>query len=499
MNGLIRASLTNPYAVTVFCLTILLIGSLCLFMIPVDILPVFKSPAVQVLTFYGGMPAQGIEKDITSRLERWVGQCNGMARQESRSIVGASIVRNYFQGDIDPNGALTQANSLALAAVPGMPPGTLPPVVLPFDPTSTVPIGLVALNSETASEATLYDVGRYEVRNMIMSQPGAVAPVVYGGKVRAIMLYVNRDKMQARGLSPLDIMKAMDNYNVFLPTGDAKFGKTDFAIDSNSMYEFVERMGDIPLRTEHGNAAFMKDVATPEDSAYIQTNIVRVNGRKQVYIPVFRQLGASTLKVIDTMKASLDSMKARLSQPGIDLKLVMDQSVYVRQSIASLVQEGVLGSVLCSLVILLFLGQIRMTAIAIMTLPLAVMAAVVAPAGDGQHDQRDDPGWVVAGDRTDGQQRDHLSGEHPPPPGPGRDSRGGGVQGGERGGVARAGRDSLHVPRAGAAGADARDGRVPVPADGAGRGVRDDRGVRPVADVRAVAECPMAQAARRQP
>ncbi len=383
MNGLIRASLGNPYAVTVFCLTLLLIGTLSLFMIPIDILPVFRSPAVQVLTFYGGMPAQGIEKDITSRLERWVGQTNGLARQESRSIVGASIIRNYFQGDVDPNGALTQANSLALAAIPGMPPGTLPPVVLPFDPTSTTPIGLVALNSESESEASLYDVGRYEVRNMIMSQPGAVAPVVYGGKVRAIMLYMNRDKMQARGLSPLDVMQAMDNYNVFLPTGDAKFGSTDYAIDSNSMYDLVDRMGDIPLRPEHGNAAFMKDVAVPKDDAFIQTNIVRVDGRKQVYIPVFRQLGASTLKVVDTIKASLEDMKAKLSKPGIDLKLVMDQSVYVRQSIASLVQEGLLGAILCSLVILLFLGQIKMTAIAIMTLPLSVLSAVVCLLATG--------------------------------------------------------------------------------------------------------------------
>ncbi len=383
MNGLIRASLGNPYAVTVFCLTILLIGTLCLFMIPVDILPVFKSPAVQVLTFYGGMPAEGMEKDITSRMERWVGQANGLARQESRSIVGASIVRDYFQGDVDPNGALTQVNSLALASVPNLPPGTLPPVVLPFDPTSSTPIGLVALNSETENESTLYDVGRYEVRNMIMAQPGAVAPVVYGGKVRAVMLYMDRNKMQARGLSPLNVMKAMDNFNVFLPAGDAKFGGTDYAIDSNSMYDLVERMGDIPLRTEHGNAAFMRDVATPKDDSFIQTNIVRVDGRKQVYIPVFRQLGASTLKVVDTIKSSLGDMKARLSKPGIDLKLVMDQSVYVRQSISSLVQEGALGAVLCSLVILLFLGQIRMTAIAIMTLPLAVMAALVCLLATG--------------------------------------------------------------------------------------------------------------------
>ena len=383
MNGLIRASLSNPWAVTVFCLTILLIGSLSLFLIPVDILPVFKSPAVQVLTFYGGMPAEGMEKDITSRMERWVGQTNGLARQESRSIVGASIVRNYFQPDVDPNGALTQANSLALASVPSLPPGTLPPVVLPFDPTSSTPIALIALNSETESEATLYDVGRYEVRNMIMAQPGAVAPVVYGGKVRAVMLYMNRDKMQARGLSPLDVMKAMDSYNVFLPAGDAKFGGTDYAIDSNSMYQLVERMGDIPLRTVHGNAAFMRDVATPKDDAFIQTNIVRVDGRKQVYIPVFRQLGASTLKVVGNLKRSLEDMKSKLSKPGIDLELVMDQSVYVRQSISSLVQEGVLGAVLCSLVILLFLGQIRMTAIAIMTLPLSVLSAVICLLATG--------------------------------------------------------------------------------------------------------------------
>ena len=376
MNGLIRASLKNPYAVTVFCLTILVIGTICLFMIPVDILPVFKSPAVQVLTFYGGMPAEGIEKDITNRMERWVGQANGMARQESRSIVGASIVRDYFQGDVDPNGALTQVNSLALASVPNLPPGTLPPVVLPFDPTSTTPIGLIALNSQTQNESTLYDVGRYEVRNMIMSNPGAVAPVVFGGKIRAVMLYMDRAKMQARGMSPLDVMRAMDNYNVFLPTGDAKFGDIDYAIDSNSMYDFVERMGDMPLRTVHGNAAFLKDVAVPKDDAFIQTNIVRVDGRKQVYIPIFRQLGASTLSVIQTIKDNLQGMKERLTRPGIDLKLVMDQSVYVKQSIASLVQEGALGAVLCSLVILLFLGQLKMTAIAIMTLPLSVLAAI---------------------------------------------------------------------------------------------------------------------------
>ncbi len=377
MNGLIRASLRNPHAVTVMVLTVFVIGLLVLTMIPIDILPTFKSPAVQVLTFYGGMPPEGMEKDITNRMERWIGQANGMKRQESRSILGASIVRNYFQDGVDPNGALTQVNSLALSVLPYLPPGTLPPVVLPFDPTSTVPVCLVALDSDSETESILYDVARYEVRNMIMSNPGASAPVVFGGKLRAVMLYLDRIKMQSRRLSPMDVMRAMDNYNVFMPAGDIKIGDKDFAVMSNSMYEFVDQMGEMPLRAEHGNAAYMKDVSTPKDAAFIQTNIVRVNGRKEVYIPVYRQMGASTLAVVGTLAKTLPDMQTRLTRSTIDLKLVMDQSVYVKASIAALVQEGALGSILCSLVILLFLGQWRMTMIAILTLPLSVLAAIV--------------------------------------------------------------------------------------------------------------------------
>ncbi len=198
MTGLIKLALRNPRAVTVTMLTVVTFGVLSLRMIPIDILPVFKSPAVQVLTFYNGMPADSIEKDITNRMERWTGQAAGTMRQESRSILGASIIRNYYSGDTDPNGALTQVNSLASAAIPNLPPGTLPPVILPFDPTSTVPACIIALDSGTQSESILYDVGRYEVRNMIMGVPGAVAPVVYGGKLRAVMAYVDRTKLQAR-------------------------------------------------------------------------------------------------------------------------------------------------------------------------------------------------------------------------------------------------------------------------------------------------------------
>ena len=154
--------------------------------------------------------------------------------------------------------------------------------------------------------------------------------------------------------------------------------------------------------TEHGNATFLRDVATPKDASFIQTNVVRVNGRRQVYIPVFRQLGSSTLDVVNDLQEALPDMQARLTSPDINLKVVMDQSVYVRHSIESLVQEGVLGAVLCSLVILLFLGEWRMTVIAVLTIPIAVLAALICLYYIGQHDQRDDAGRPVAGHRAAG-------------------------------------------------------------------------------------------------
>ena len=401
MKGLISASLGNPHAVIVGSLAILVLGGLMLGgqMVPIDILPVFKSPAVQVLTFYNGMPATGMEKDITNRMERWTGQGNGMKLQESRSILGASIVRNYFMDDVDPNGALTQVNSLALATLPNLPPGTLPPVVLPFDPTSTTPVAIIALHGQKQAgqdlESMLYDVGRYQIRNFIMQVKGASAPVVIGGKLRAVMLYLKQTEMQARGYSPADIMDAVSRFNIFFPSGDVKIGNLDYALSSNSMFELVERMEDIPLSTDKNNAKDLGDLAIPKDAAFIQTNVVRVGeyspktgeweSIKTVYIPVYRQVGASTLAVVSNLKKALPSMEARVQGvEGVHLSLVMDQSIYVKESIMALVWEASLGAILCSLVILLFLGEWRMTLIAIMTLPLSVLMAIICLYFTGQ-------------------------------------------------------------------------------------------------------------------
>jgi multidrug efflux pump subunit AcrB len=384
MNGLIRFALGNPRAITVMMLTIILAGGVALAIIPADILPVYKSPAVQVLTFYGGMSATNVEKDITARMERWTGQSAGTQRQESRSIIGASIIRNYYSGNIEESSALAQVNSLATAAIPNLPPGTLPPVILPFDPTGTTPVCMVALNSKKYGESVLYDLARYEVRNFIMALPGSNAPVVYGGKIRTILAYIDRDKMQARNLSPVEVMNALDRFNIFLPAGDAKFGSMDYALDSNSMYEEVKKMGDIPIKTDKSGTVFLRDIAKSEDAAMIQTTIVRVEGRKQVYIPVYRQQGSSTISVVDAIKENRQDMQDRLSKGDVELEVVMDQSVYVETAIESLTLEGILGAVLCSMVILIFLGQWKMTLIAVMTIPVAVMGAIACLYALGQ-------------------------------------------------------------------------------------------------------------------
>ena len=376
MHALIQASIRRPISVAVAVLMLIVLGGIAAVSIPVDILPVNRSAAVQVMTFYGGMPAESVAKSITSRIERQTGQAAGRRRQESRSIVGASIVRNYFRDGVDLNSALAQVNSLSTAAYKNMPPGTDPPVILPFDPTGTTPACVIALDSKTESEETLYEVGRYEVRNMIMGLPGANAPSIHGGKRRAILAYLDRHQLEARQMSPLDVMDAIDRYNLFLPTGDVRFGDVNYALDSSAMIDRVEDLGGIPLAVRDGQVTFLRDVAEPTDGSIVQTSLVRVNGRRQTYIPVFRQAGASTLAVVEGLRESIDTMAQRLSKPGISLRLVMDQSVYVRQAIHVLIEEGVLGAVMCSLVILVFLGSLRMTAIAVLTIPLSVLAAI---------------------------------------------------------------------------------------------------------------------------
>lgn len=374
---MVAGSLKNPYAVVVGALTVLLLGGVALTRIPTDILPLFKTPAVQILTLYPGMPVEVMEKDITSRLERWTGQANGVARQESRTMIGVSIVRNYFRPDIDPNTAMSQVSSLAISDMYYLPPGTLPPMVMPFDPTASVPLALLSVSSATFDETKLYDIAYFDLRNRLQGISGVIAPAVFGGRIRRVLAYIDRNKLESRNLSAMDVVEALKSFNVLIPTGNAKIGDFDYQINVNGMVKDVDEMNRFPIRVdESGVPIYVGDVAHVEDSHQIQTNIVHINGKRQVYIPIYRQPGANTIGVLDAMRGAIDNILARLPK-GIDLNIVMDQSVYVRKAISGLQHEIVLGALLAGLMILVFIGSFRSTGVVLLAIPLSIMAALV--------------------------------------------------------------------------------------------------------------------------
>lgn len=371
-----RWSIQNPYSVIVIAMILGVLGSLATTQIPVDILPSFNTPAVQVLTYFQGMPAASVERTITNRLERWINQAPGVALLESRSLTGISVMRATFREGTNPNTALTMANSLALGALPTLPPNTLPPVVLPFDPTATLPLGLLVVRNPSLDEAQIKDLARIDLRNRLGSLPGVVSPVVVGGKDRTIMVYLDRDKLLARNLAPTDIVKSLQDGNLISSPGNAYFGDRQLALEIDSMVERVSDLNLLPLRLPDGNVVHLGDVARAEDTSFIQTSRVRVDGSQQVYVPVYRQGGASSLSVATAVKESLPELESVLPE-GTKLDWVMDQSEGIRKSIHSLIEEGILGAVLVAVMIILFLGSLNMTGIALIVLPLSVAFTIL--------------------------------------------------------------------------------------------------------------------------
>lgn len=376
LMNLARFAVRNPHAVAVLGLAILVLGAVTVSRIPVDLLPIFKTPAVQVLTLYPGMPAEVMEQDITTRLERWTGQANGIAWQEAKSMVGVSVVRDFFNEDVDPNTALTQVSALAMSDLYYLPPGTVPPMVMPYDPTAALPLCLVTVSSPTFEETKLYDIAYYDLRNRLQSISGVVTPAVFGGKLRRILAYIDPWKLQSRNMSPMDVVRGIHKFNVLIPTGIARLGGTEYQVDSNAMVGAVSELNDIPLRFDQSGPVFLKDVASAQDTAEIQTNIVRINGRRQVYIPVYRQPGANTISVVESIRSQIGLILERLPK-GVDLKIDMDQTVFVRAAIEALEREAVLGAVLAALMVLLFLRSGRSMFFILITLPLSILSALI--------------------------------------------------------------------------------------------------------------------------
>ena len=365
-------SLRNPYIIIVGALVIVILGATAFTRMPVDVFPDIKIPAVVVATFYQGMPPLDMEDNITFRYERFFTLGSNIEHIESRSLSGVSIIKVFFQPGTSVESAAAQMGTLAMADLGIMPPGTLPPLVLQYD-ASSLPVVLVTLEGKGYDETQLEDQARYNVRNQLATVPGASIPIPFGGKFRQVMAYANSQALQARGLSLMDVVHALDSSNLILPAGDVKIGSKDYYIYSNSMIEKVPDIGQVPIKIGRGQApVLMDDVGKVDDSSQIQYNKVLINGQPSVYVPVLRQVGANTISVVDGVKELLP--KVFDLPAGMKLKTIFDQSVYVRQAVASLEHEAVSGSVLASLVILIFLGSFRSTFAIFLSIPLSILA-----------------------------------------------------------------------------------------------------------------------------
>jgi multidrug efflux pump subunit AcrB len=385
----IEEGLKNPYLVTVVVLAIAVIGVRSATEIPADLLPQFETPAVQIVCFYPGMPPEVMERDIMSRLERWTGQSVGIEHQEAKAMLGVCVVKDFFREDISFDTAMSQVTSFAMSDMFYLPPGTVPPMVMPFDPTASVPLCLVSVSSPTMTEKQLYDVAYYELRNQLQAIEGVIAPAVYGGVLRRILAYVDPMQLAARNLSPMDVVNTLGNQSVFIPTGNAKFGDIDYQIISNAMPKTVEELNDIPIKTNDGSVVFMRDIGEVKDSHQIQSNKVRINGRTMAYIPIYRQPGANTLAIVDSIRSELVRIGDKVRQTNKDagdvvLGVVMDQSTTVRASIDWLMLSAGLGALLASIVVLVFLKSLRLTFIVFMAIPMSILAALIGLWATGE-------------------------------------------------------------------------------------------------------------------
>ncbi|MGC1966372.1 MAG: efflux RND transporter permease subunit, partial [Candidatus Acidiferrales bacterium] len=364
-------SIRHPYFIIVLCLFICVLGITSLAQMPVDMFPPINIPVVLVATFYNGMPPEQIEADITDTFERFFTLGSGIDHMESRSMAGVSLIKIFFQPGTDANADVTNISNLAMADLRRLPEGTLPPVVLQVD-ASSLPVCLLTVEGQGLNETQLHDYLQYQIRNQIAGVPGATVPPPYGGRYRQIMIYVDPLKLQAHDLSPLDVVRSINESNLILPAGDVRIGPMDYNIYTNAQVPNADALNQVPVKTEGEKSVFVSDVGKAVDGSYLQYNIVRVNGQKSVYAPILKQGGdTNTILVVNGIRKAIKTLRDIPEQ--LHTHVVFDQSLYVKQAISTVLREGGIGLFLTAVMILLFLGSMRATAAVFLSIPLSVM------------------------------------------------------------------------------------------------------------------------------
>ncbi|WMT75654.1 efflux RND transporter permease subunit [Bradyrhizobium sp. Ash2021] len=374
--GIVRFALRFPHTFYVLAALILFLGVAAIRSMPTDIFPEIRIPVVTVIWQYTGLTTPEMEQRVSTYSQYSISaNVNGIKNMEAQTLNGLSIQKIYFQPDVNLDLAIAQIVSATNAIRALMPPGIQPPIVVQFN-ASSVPVLQLSLNSDSLNEQQLYDFGIYRVRQQLAPVPGVTLPTPAGGKYRQIMVDIDPDKLLSRGLTPLDIVNAVNTQNLTLPSGTAKIGDTQYTVRTNATPASINDLNMIPVKFANGATILLKDVAQVRDGALVQQNIVREDGRRSVLLSVIKNGNASTLAVVNGVKNALQAIRSS-APAGLKVNELFDQSIFVTNSVTGVLREGAIAAGLTALMILVFLGSWRSTLVVMISIPLAILSSLV--------------------------------------------------------------------------------------------------------------------------
>lgn len=373
---IVRLALRRPYSVAVMAFLILIMGIMAIKSMMVDIFPVIDIPVVSVIWSYPGLSAAEIEKKVVLLSERGISSSvNGVERIESQSQPGVGILRVYFEKGADIGAAIAQMSATASTSLHSMPPGIQPPVILQFNATN-VQVAQITMSSKTLSEDKIFDYALNFIRIRLFTIPGLSTPAPFGGKNREIVVDGDAKAMQAKGLSPVDLLNALQASNLIIPAGTARIGSREYSVQLNSSPDMVKDFNDIPVKVVNGQIVRLGEVAKVSDAFADQVNVVRVDRKRAAYLSILKKSNASTLMVVEAAKEMIPQIK-ETAPNGLDLNVDFDQSVFVKNSIDSVLDEAITGAVLVSLMIMFFLGSWRSMVIVCTSIPLSIFVGII--------------------------------------------------------------------------------------------------------------------------
>jgi len=380
---IVRLALNRPYTFVVAALMILLVSPVVILRTPTDIFPNINIPVVSVVWGYSGMSASEMASRIVTVSERGLTTTvNDIEHIESQSLAGMGVIKVFFHPNVKLEMAIAQITAMSQAAVRLLPPGITPPLIITYN-ASSVPILQLSLSSKTLSESQVNDLGMNFLRVGLATVQGASMPNPYGGKMRQIMVDIDLSALNAKGLSPADVVSAISAENLILPSGTEKIGSTEYAVELNGSPTSIRELNDIPLKQVNGRMIYIRDVAHVRDGFAVQQNIVRSDGIRASLLTIIKSGAASTLDIVARLKKAVPQV-AKTLPPELEIRTLLDQSLFVRAAVQSVIKEAVIAACLTAIMILVFLGNWRTTFVIVISIPLAILCSILMLSALGE-------------------------------------------------------------------------------------------------------------------